>query len=234
MASAYSALLVAASSQSLSRADGAALSITGDITIEFWIKLVSAPASGKAFYLINKHGGAGNNLSYGVEYANVGGTLKLEMTISDDGANLDTLQKNYTLTTGTWFHVACVWTASTSTVEFFINGSSIGTATGTRTAIYDSASDFYIGRQQNVVDTGYFLDGRIDEIRVWNAVRSASQILATYKTVIDTATNLVASWHLESSLVDGSGNGLTLTNNNTVTFSTDTPALDTGFLNFMQ
>lgn len=50
-----------------------------------------------------------------------------------------------------------------------------------------------------------------------------TEINANKNVQIDSETNLVGSWHLDNALTDATGNGHTLTNVNSVTFSTDVP-----------
>lgn len=217
-----SATLASASSQSLSLSSTSSTSITGNITYEFWVKLTSAPTSGNEIEFANKNSGAGNNLSYAFSYNNVGGTFKLRMFVSSGGAAGETLDKAVTITVGTWTHVAFSWTASTATCEYMINGVSQGTTTGSNTSIFNGNSPLYIGQTGG---SSSFLNAKICQIRLWSINRTAAQVLANYQFQIDSATNLNASWQLNNALTDGSGNANTLTNNNTVTFTTDVPTL---------
>lgn len=211
----YSAVLVAASSQSFSTADSSSLSVTSNITLELWVKLATAPTSGNQFQFINKNSGSGNNLSYSCSYVNVAGTFKIRMFVSSDGSTADTMDFTFTIPTGTWTHVAFSWQASTHTCTFIVNGVSQGTTVGTATAIFDSNSAVVLGSS----GSGDFFNGKMDEVRIWSTNLSAATVLANYKTQIDTAVNLVASWHLDNALTDSTGNGNTLSNNNSITFS---------------
>ena len=225
MANTHSISLTKASSQYLSVADTAPLSITGDLTIECWVKLSSAPSSGQEYAIIGKSTTAGNQVSYYFYYVNNGGTPAIEILVDSAGTlvTFDRLTVNYTLSTGVWYHVAVTWDtngSSSSTATFYVNGSSIGTDTSSIFAIFNSTSPFAIGALGS--STNHW-DGKIDDVRVWDTIRSGAQISANYQTEIDSASNLQGSWHLNNVLTDSSGNAATLTNNNSATFSTDIP-----------
>ena len=114
-------------------------------------------------------------------------------------------------------HIAIVWTASTSTAEFFINGSSIGTeTTGTITALYDSTASFRVGAMG---DGGNYSDASVDDVRVWNAARTATQISNNRScSLAGTETNLQAYWRFDNDGNDSTANANNLTNNNSATF----------------
>lgn len=206
------------SSQYLSRADTASLSITGDMTIELWVYLESAPSSGEVYEMVNKYEETGNQQSYGLYYQNNGGTPRLVFLASSAGSSNVEMAKNQTISTATWTHVAITYTASTGTTEFYINGASIGTTAGGPASIYDSTADFRIGARFTPTASGYF-DGYIDDVRIWNAVRSAANInFFKNKTLSGSETNLQGYWQLNNALTDSTSNANTLTNNGSAVF----------------
>lgn len=216
--------LEAGSLQYLSAADNTHLSITGDLTIELWVKLESSPGAGSSYDLVTKYESTGDQRSYNLDYFNNSGTFQLRLTLSTDGAagTLKTRTVAQTLSTGTWYHVAISYVASTGTATFYLDGSSLGTGGGDAlpTSIFDSTAVFEIGSSNG--GSNYF-DGLIDDVRVWAEARSGDEISNNYLTEIDSTTNLKGSWHLDNALTDSSGNDITLTNNNVAVFSTDTP-----------
>lgn len=206
------------SSQYLSCADSASLSITGDMTLELWVYLESAPSSGEIYEILNKYEETGNQQSYGLYYQNNAGTPRLVFLASSGGSSNVEMAKNQTISTATWTHVAITYTASTGTTEFFINGSSIGTTAGGPASIFNSTADFRIGARATPTVANYF-DGYIDEVRVWNAVRSTANInFYKNKPLAGTETNLQAYWQLNNALTDATSNGNNLTNNGSAVF----------------
>ena len=198
------------------------LDITGNLTIEAWVKIESAPTSGIFYSIASKWNGDTSNRSYMFAYGDVGGTKKLRLVWSPDGAvTVDQGDVNYDLGIGTWHHVAMVFTAASHSAEFFVDGISVGSASDTSTSILNGTASFEVGNHDG--GTFYF-DGLIDDVRVWNVARTNSEI-NTNKSVELTGSEsgLVGYWKL-----NGDTNDLTANNNNlTATggpiFSSDTP-----------
>jgi len=217
MANTHSADLERGSSQYFTRADTASLSITGNGTWEAWVKIEDLSIRCPLFY---KFQDTGAQKSYFFEIKNDGRT---SVGISSDGSaytavNIGTAGD---FTTGTWTHVAFVYTAASGKVEVFKNGVSIGSNSTLPTAIYNSTETFVIG-----ADTFYstYFDGMIDEVRVWNTARTGANILADYQTQLSGGeSNLQAYWKLDNALTDSTANANTLTNVNSVTFTSDVP-----------
>ena len=227
MANTHSLDLEASSSQyaSISDASQTGLDITGDITIEAWIKLESQPPTDGFRPIVSKTG-SGNNRSYDLMYQDDSGTKQLRMNISSDGGstNRDLLELNYTLQTGVWTHVAAVWDASQSEVEYYVNGLSVGTVSGSQTSIYQSNGDFEIG--SNTVNSLYF-DGLIDEVRVWNDIRTAQEIQDNLgKELVGNEANLQGYWKLNNNYTDSTSNGNNLTASSSPVFTVEVPFED--------
>ncbi len=218
-----SADLEAGSSQYFSRADTASLSITGNYTVEAWIKLESTPSGGGVYPICMKND-AGSNRSTNFVLQESGGNVLLSFGVDETGNNSDTSSVDYIWnpSTGVWYHVAGVFTAATGAVELFVDGSSVASNTGTATAIYDGGASTYIGFQGG---TSRYFDGRISLVRVWSTNRSGAQLTADKCNVLGATANLAAEWTLDNTVNDNSGNANTLTNNNSVTFGADVPAV---------
>jgi hypothetical protein len=85
----------------------------------------------------------------------------------------------------------------------------------------------------DTLSTGYYaylgsnegeFDGHVDEVRIWNDVRTSTEIANYYKRQLTgTEDGLVYYWKLDNAYTDSTSNGNTLTGINTPTFSTDVP-----------
>lgn len=166
---------------SIADASQTGLDFSGDMSASFWLNIESAPASGEDFTVFSK--GSGADGAYALTYSNVGGTPKLNFWIFDSGNPSENINMlvNQTFSTATWYHVVVTFTASTDTAEFFVNGSSLGTASN---SLYsgttnNSALPFNIGRYQ--AGNRYF-DGLIDELGMWSKVLSGSEITDLYNS----------------------------------------------------
>lgn len=235
MANSHSLQLVRASGQYAQAADSASLSITGDITMECWVKCTTLPGSGVGCPMIFK-GDYNTHNSYQLYYLNNAGTPKICTRIfsTDGNSNYCGSDFTYTLTIGTWFHVAMVVTVANALAtkfEMFINGVSQGngstTTVGTTpTSIVDLSVELGIGHcgDPTFLDTTYAFDGRFDEIRIWNTARTQAQISANYQTeLVGNESGLQAYWKLNNAYTDSTSNSNTLSGTASPTFSTDIP-----------
>ena len=209
------------SRQYTTASDSASLSITGNMTIEGWIKLESG---GDAQDLITKWTPTGNQRSYVVRINPTSGNVQLY--VSSNGTAQGNANVAYSFSTGVWVHVAVVYTAASSQMELFIDGVSQGTANGTLpTSGNDNGSAVLVGAIEPEAP-GAFLDGKISLLRIWSSARTGSEISANMCNVFGGATsNLSAEWSFDDVYTDASGNGNTLTPINSPVFSTDTPAI---------
>lgn len=155
-------------------------------------------------------------------------TYQLRIGISNDGTNYEYLTQNIpNLTTGQWNRLSISWAAASSFATFYVNGSSIGTVTGTKTAISSNLSLLYIGAKKGASTIGSFLDGYIDDVRIWSGVQSSSNIYN--RNNIELTGNqggLKAYYKLDNSASDSSGNANTLTLQNSATYTTSVPFVD--------
>jgi len=225
--------LTMASSEYATIADNASLSITGDLTIEAWIKIKSTPANNTNMSLFIKSTVGASNRSYEFWYTNESGVLKLRFYFFSAGTPTNYYGNviTYTLPVDTWVHVALICdvsAAAASKVEWVIDGVSQGNGTGTdagsgATSIYNGTAAFRIGQADPVI-AGWYPDAQFSLVRVWSTLRSVSDIAANKCNVLGSTTNLQAEWTLDNTYNDNSGNSNTLTGVNTPTFVTDVPA----------
>lgn len=222
MANTHSLDLEKNSSQYVSITDAlqTALDFTvGDFTLELWIKVESQPGSGVIYSLVSKYGTVNRN-GYSFEYYNNGGTPQIRMLLSSNGNNEEIRAVNQTLTNGVWYHIAASTKASTNTTTFFVNGSSIGSASSSISGLFNGDLPFNIGTRSD----GSNIDGKIDDVRAWAIDRQAADILANYrKEIIGNESNLKGYWKFNNSYNDATANGNNLTSSGSPVFSSDVP-----------
>lgn len=221
----YALSLTRASSQYAYITDAAQtnLDISGDLTIECWVKFNSLPtAAGEQFTFVGKYLRAGNQRSYEFGYAKhaSNGTSYLEFNASQDGASMrDTIWNIWTPNVGQWYHLAVTFDVSEPTateVTFYVDGVALsGNTIGLNnnvSSIYNGTADFTIGCWGKTgTTTEFFHDGLIDNVRLWSVVRTPTEIAANMNTRIDSATGLVGSWNMDNNYQDSSGNSNHLT-----------------------
>ena len=220
--------LESGSSQYASIADGSqtGLDITGDMTIEAWVKFESEPGD---FVMVSKWGDGTGDRSYRFGYHDSAGTKSLRLYISTNGTANETLTVVTTaIATGVWSHVACTFDASTSTAEMFINGLSIGSDTGSYTSLYNGVESFAIGCAVPDGTQFGFVDGLIEDVRVWNDIRTDQEIVDNLYLELDgTEANLQGYWKLNNDYLDETSNGNDLTASGSPVFSTSVPWTET-------
>lgn len=194
------AVLASASTQWLSAADANSLDLATTGTLQAWMNFTSTPSSGSAYVLLSKDNQS-TQRSYATFLRNSGGTLRFEMIIFGNSTD-DYYFWNYTPSTGTWYQLT--WTvntnnASATTFELFVNGVSQGNGTaidsGNVTTITNSTAQFGIGAADGGLQPANM---KVDDVRVWNIVRSAAAIAADMNTDLHgTESGLVAYWPFE-------------------------------------
>jgi large repetitive protein len=187
----------------LTAPDSASLSATSNLTLETWIKFESLPSSGNVMQLISKNYDSGNQRSYALGLWNDSGTYKLRFVYSTDGTyqSANDVSTTWTPSTGTWYHVASVLDTSVPNVKFYVNGTQQGSTitSNTGTSIYNSTALLYVGAVQYSLGDTFYLDGMLDDVRIWNAARTGTQI-NDYKSaeLAGTESGLVAYYTLDS------------------------------------
>ena len=177
---------------------------TDNFSVSFWAYPTSAPDSNQVI------------VAWGVWPDTSGFVVNHgETTIS---FYLGGFQEIFTYTPPTvlnvWHHVVVVRTSGTA--NFYVNGISRGTANWN----YDFTDGlWYIGRAQDV--EGYFLNGTLDEVGVWNRALSGAEVTALYNSGAGIAypfasqpsllSNIGAYWNLNSTLNDQTANARNLT-----------------------
>lgn len=226
--------LEASSSQYANITDGSqtGLDIAGDHTVECWVNFESLPASGDSMYLISKSNSGDNNRSYAYYLNNNGGTLNIRAEISDDGTNRDMISWNWTPSTSTWYYLAItcdVSNAAATEFELFRGDQSTSPASqgngsvvsdDSATSIFNGTANFNIGAVNNTA--GSFLDGKIDEVRISDVVRSSAYLSSNYKTQVNIDSDHVEIWRFNNG-VSGVSGGNTLSLGGSAGYSTDVP-----------
>ena len=151
---------------------------------------------------------------------------QLRLGISSTGTNEEFLTKTLSVdpATGTWYRYAVSWDASASLAEFYLAGASLGTSTGTLTSIHNNATLFAVGAKFTTGTAGSFLDGKTEDNRIFNDLRTTNE-LYTYKDVEigGSTANLQGYWQHDNSVSDSTANANNLTLVNAPVYTTDVP-----------
>ncbi len=178
------------------------------LTVEAWVK---ADALANHASLVSKF--TNFKREFTILLLNTGG---VEYSITFDGSTEQYFYSNTTLTAGTWYHIALTYDGST--MRAYINGTADGTYAVSGT-IHNGTSDLYIGARSEGSLSRYF-DGTIDEVRIWNTVRSPTEIQNNMNTELGgNEAGLVAYFNFNQGTAGGSNSGeTTLENNNGIPY----------------
>ncbi|HET6149688.1 MAG TPA: LamG-like jellyroll fold domain-containing protein [Polyangia bacterium] len=170
-------------------------SVQDDFTLEVWIRTSTPSTTGANFWqgtpviyadLAGTHNDFGtsilnNHFSFGLGVLSIGGDQSTEGTS--------------VVTTGQWVHLAATRTLATGNIQVFVNGVlENARVTGNMNALSDNPIITIGG---NNVDGRYFT-GDMDELRIWNFVRTGAEINATMRTrVFGDEPGLVGYWRFD-------------------------------------
>ncbi|MCD4747005.1 MAG: LamG domain-containing protein, partial [Bacteroidales bacterium] len=173
---------------------------TGDFTIETWVKADEFVQDGLGQKVINKgltSSGNPQNAGYGFRFIKESGINKVRFMVDGGSssyyyAEATGLQANY------WYHIAGV--RDENNIKLYIDGSLAHTVNTGSTLNLNTDIYLVIGvlsRQPNSSVFAEFFNGVIDEVRIWNDVRTEAEIRTNmYKELAGTETGLVAYYKL--------------------------------------
>ncbi len=162
----------------------ASLNITGSLTLMASVKLGvaigSQPDSIPALFGKRTSTSATNNyvlylvkstsdLTFGGAAAAGGGAFNL--ALASAGTYLDDLE---------WHDIVATWDSVNKIARIYIDGVMVGEATGqTGGDLYTAGNNYlHLGHLNSVADS--FLDGKMDEVRIYNRALSANEVMARY------------------------------------------------------
>ena len=197
-------------------ADDDALDISNTISISAWIYPTNVANKDG---IISKRTSTENNGDWALRFT---GSRTLKWLIWDGGSN-GSVSSSSSISLNTWSHIAITHDNSTNNTKFYINGSLDASVTSLSKSVSGNSSNVYVGWDGQQGDK--FFTGKIDEIRIWNNIRTQVQIQDNiYTELVGTESNLVAYYNFNA------GRGTSLlditTNNNMGTLTNMTPSTD--------
>ena len=174
------------------------LVMTDVLTIEAWIHPLgpgSGRSGGSGGIIVNKEG------EY--ELARfIDGSIWFAVANEDPG--WEWIDSGYVVPEGTWAHLALTYSASMNLFQLFADGRLVSSRTGTGKIgdRWPTINYFTIGAR---ITQDHHFDGLIDEVRVWNIVRTEAEIRATMNTALQgNEPGLAGYWNFD----DGTANDL--------------------------
>lgn len=175
--------------------------VSGDFTVEYWMNTTSSGGGG-AWY--NGNGIVDAEMPGGTEDwgTSLNGNL-LSFGIGDPDVTIYSVSP---VNSGSWVHVAASWDQSTGDMALYINGVLEASSTGS-TVARTAPPRISLGQLQTDIN---FYEGAIDELRIWNVVRTPAEISANMNSEINPAseTDLVAYYSFNQGITSGTNTDL--------------------------
>ena len=165
---------------------------TGDFTIEGWVNLSTTQNAGAPAIASNRISPS-SGVYNGFLFTPYNGTQLLLQV-----AGINYLSPTGAITTsvynGSCHHIAVA--RLSGELQFYVDGNPVGTTVGCAGSISNSGA-LYLG--YDIVDNAS-ITGNINELRIWNANRTAAQISGSMSAVLSPNTsNLIGYWRLNES-----------------------------------
>jgi hypothetical protein len=158
----------------------------GAKSISVWVYYVSNSAN--QYFLVNNGGSGGNNgMSLAVTSSH---KLRWEISRSDViGWNFQ-FNSATSLSNNAWNHVIVTWDGSTSSnsAKIYINGELDASQTPLDTETASGTNNLLLGRY-NPASSDQSMNGRLDELGIWNRALNSTEVSALYDIQKDGYTN---------------------------------------------
>jgi len=134
-------------------------------------------------------------------------TGQVRLVGSSAGIN-DQVVSNQSIPIGRWVHVAASISMAGTTGKVYFDGSEVtSTYTNSAATSFAQVGNIAVGYRGTGGTASHFLKGQINEVRLWNIVRTAQQIKDNYaKQLIGSETNLAGYWKLDTNFNDSTVN----------------------------
>lgn len=200
--------LESSSSQFAQRASGsvtgAMSTVTDDVTFESWVKPESFV--GDTFFFAKSSTGGTNGMRVAVD---ANGRIYIDGFVS--AGNFKQWRSRVGIQLAVWTHIALTMDLSATASTIYINGFSVTvdlTTSGACTA-FTNAGNIFLGCQAG---PGSYFDGKMSDVRVWNAVRTQLQIRDNMnQQLVGSETNLIFYTKLNGDFNDSTSSANHLT-----------------------
>lgn len=225
---ANSAMNFNGSSNYISVPNSSSLDTAPDVTVSMWFKVTSATTAYQK--LIGK--GPDGTEEYGLYVTPNSGLLHVEY---DSGTAHPRLDSSASVTDNQW-HLATT-TYDGTTLRLFLDGVQIGSTT-VAGAFAANTENVSIGAEKSSSTSRYFLNGSLDDARVYNRALSTTEVSALYNQYdpgvnVDAGqSGLVGEWKMDGNANDSTPNRDNASMGSGVTAGTDREGKSTSALNF--
>ena len=148
----------------------------GSFTIESWASVSGQASDWQAVISQNQRPAADTGFFFGISS---GSEPFIHVAWSDgtNWLNSDCNTAAGSVPVGTWFHMATVFDGTSFTT--YINGQLVKVCSGSSPIFREAYDGFKVGGR---TDGGQFLDGRIDQVKIWSSALNAEEIASSMHT----------------------------------------------------
>ena len=197
---------------SIADASQTGLDLDTSVTIEAWVKIESSK-----YQSVACKGDNADDMNYELILFD---DETINFSLTEAGGSRYEATSTDTINVGEWTHIAA--TFDESNVNIYIN--SVADSGGTISfshLLRVNSNPFYIGARGGA--THYF-DGLVDEVRIWNDVRTQQEIEDNYeKELVGDEAGLAAYWKFNDSALDETSNDNDLSLSGSPSYSSDIP-----------
>ncbi|HNX03158.1 MAG TPA: FlgD immunoglobulin-like domain containing protein [Candidatus Cloacimonas sp.] len=201
-----------------------------NFTIEAWIYPTNFSSTKAMNTIVGKDDWSSGSPTYSSGYVFRYGSSNRTLSFAKSNGTTDwyEIYANNVLTLNTWQHVAITqsMSGSNSTMTLYVNGVQVGSPLTATTASTQSSRPVYIGYSPNTQSNIRCMLGNVDEVRIWNVTRSATQLADNRYVNIDPSTTGLIAYYKMS---EGTGTTVADSSPNHIdgTFSATAPSWDT-------
>ncbi len=160
--------------------DAASLDISSSWTVSAWVNFAALPGSGSCAVLIDKENSGSTNYQLCLDNGSFSTGVGWVVNYNSTGC-CDNHYAKYVTTpsTGTWYLVTGVYSSSAQTLTLYVNGTSVSSNSSVAgyTPEHGGGSTLDLGNQAGV---GNYLNGSLDDARVYNVALTAAQVSQLY------------------------------------------------------
>jgi hypothetical protein len=165
----------------------------GDFTVELWMRSGDTSNDGTPISYATSDGGAGFNDFILYNYRNLDPVIRAVDNYSGVAVN-----------DGSWHHLAVTWQQNSGALRLYRDGTLVSYPTVAPGYVFMPGGALVLGQEQDGLGSGFSssqaFTGDYDEVRLWNKVRSQSDILGSmYDDVLANRSGLVAYYQFNQS-----------------------------------
>lgn len=186
-----------------------------DFTIEYWLKTTQTGTTGPNWY----HGIGIVDAEVGGQTNDFGTSLNGSKLCFGIGSADYSITSNMDINDGSWKHIAVTRTKTTGTISIYINGVLDISGTCYNRGSLTASTYLRIGGMQT--GGASYLNGALDDVRVWNVVRTQAQIAANMNQELNgDESGLVAYFKCNQGLPNTNNTGISTLFDETLNYHT--------------